>query len=114
MRIKCYCDLYVSDSLKKKQNQILKNLMERKLSNSVYILTLSEGVQNHLEFFSSLLIQQHFYEEKELFIVGLAGDYMAAVDLTAEIALEVMDKTGGTDIRSYILERQKEFDESRG
>ena len=114
MRIKCYCDLYVSDSLKKKQNSVLKNLMERKLSYPVYILTLSGGEQNHLEFFSSLLIQQHFYDEKELFIVGLAGDYMSAADLTAEIAVDVQKCTGGMDIRSYILNRQKEFEESRG
>lgn len=114
MKIKCYCDLYVSDSMKDKQNKVLKNLMERRFSYPFYILTLSGGEQNHLEFFSSVLIQQHYYDDTDLFVVGLAGDYTSAEYLTAEIVQDVLDKTGETDIRSYILERQRQFEESRG
>ena len=50
MRIKCYCDLYVSDGLKRKKNKILKKLMDRTLQPSLYILTLARGEQNHLAY----------------------------------------------------------------
>lgn len=111
MRIKCYCGLYVSEALEKKKNQVLQNLMEGKLSRPVYILTLAGGQQNQLEFFSSLQLLQPYYEEKEVFVVGLAGDYGSAADLTGEIVQEVFERTGGTDVRSYILEKQTAFEE---
>lgn len=113
MKIKCYCNLYMSDALKRRQNQVLKDLMERKVQPGVSVITLSQGKQNHLEFFSALFLQQHFYDEKELFVVGLADGYYDAADLIRQITQEVLDETGGTDIRTYISERQKIFEESR-
>lgn len=113
MRIKCYCDLYVSDSLEKKKNKILKNLMENQLQPSVYVLTLSQGEQNHLEFFSALLLKQHVFDHTELFVVGLANGYDDALYLVEELTQEVLHETGGTDIRGYITARQKEFEKGR-
>ena len=46
MKIKCYCDLYVSESLKNKQNQILEEVMEQRPRPSVYLITLAQGKQN--------------------------------------------------------------------
>lgn len=112
MRIKCYCDLYVSASLESKKNQILKNLMENKLQPAVYVLTLSQGEQNHLEFFSALLLKQHVFEHTDLFVVGIADGYDDAVYLVEEITQEVLDETGGTDIRGYIIEQQRQFDKN--
>ena len=61
MRIKCYCDLYVSDGLKRKKNKIIKKLMERSLQPTLYVLALASGEQNHLEFYPALLLQQLQY-----------------------------------------------------
>lgn len=113
MRIRCYCDLYVSDSLEEKKNKVLKNLMDHKLQPSVYILTLSQGEQNHLEFFSALLLKQHVFDHAELFVVGIADSYDDAVDLVEEITREVLAETGGTNIRGYLTARQKEFEKGR-
>ena len=72
MRIKCYCDLYVSDGLKRKKNKILKKLMDRTLQPSLYILTLARGEQNHWEFYPALLLHQPWYDDAEIFVVGIA------------------------------------------
>ena len=37
----------------------------------------------------------------------------SAVALVGGIVQEVLDRTGGTDLRKYILENQKKFEESR-
>lgn len=111
MQIKCYCDLYVSDGLKRKKNKILKKLMERALQPNLYILTLAQGERNHLEFYPALLLQQTWYDDALIFIVGLAEGYDAAVYLVEEIAGEVLEKTGGTDIRGFLVEQQRRFEE---
>lgn len=111
MRIKCYCDLYVSDGLKRKKNKILKKLMERALQPTLYILALTQGEQNHLEFYPALLLQQPWYDDAEIFVVGIADGYDAAVFLVEEIARQVLEETGGTDIREFLTKRQRRFEE---
>lgn len=111
MRIKCYCDLYVSEGLKRKKNKILKKLMERTLQPTLYILTLAQGEHNHLEFYPALLLQQPWYDDATIFVVGIAEGYDAAVDLVEGIACEVLEETGGTDIRRFLTERQGRFEE---
>lgn len=105
--------MYVSDTLKRRQNKVLNDLMERKVHSGVSVITLAQGKQNHLEFFPALFLQQHFYDEEELFVVGLADGYYDAADLVRQITQEVLDETGGMDIRTYISEHQKIFEESR-
>lgn len=113
MRIKCYCDLYVSDALKKKKNKVLKKLMERAVQPGLYILTLAGAEQNHLEFFPALLLKEPFYEDKEVFVVGIADGYDGAVYLVEDIVQDVLDETKGTDIRRFLMERQKIFEEGQ-
>lgn len=113
MRIKCYCNLYVSDLLVKRKNRVLADLMERKPRPGIYVITLAQGAQNHLEFFSSLVLKQHFYDEKEMFVVGIADGYEDAAEMIRLITQEVLDETGNTDIRGFILKNQKKFEESR-
>lgn len=113
MRVKCFCDLYVSGLLKNKENKVIQNLMEEKLQPMIQVITLARGEQNHLEFFSALLLKQHIYEDQELFVVGLADGYEDALYLVEEIAQDVLEKTNGTDIRGYITARQNEFEKGR-
>lgn len=111
MRIKCYCDLYVSDGLKRKKNKILKKLMDRALQPTLYILALAQEEPNHLEFYPALLLQQPWYDDAEISVVGIADGYDAAVFLVEEITREVLEETGGTDIRGFLVERQRRFEE---
>ena len=61
MRIKCYCNLYVSELMQKQKNQIIKNLMERKLQPGITLITLANNARNHLEYFSSALLKPVSY-----------------------------------------------------
>lgn len=113
MRIKCYCDLYVSDGLQKKKQKVIKKLMDRALQSTLYVLTLAQGEQNHLEFFPAYLLQQPMYDDTLLFVIGIAEGYDAAMYLVEEITQEVLAQTGGTDIRRYLAGRQREFEEGQ-
>lgn len=113
MRIKCYCNLYTGTSVTNKKNQYLLNLMNGSFTHSVHLITLAQGLQNHLEIFASSLLHQHVYDEKEIFIVGIAGEYYEAVELVEKIVQDVLDQTGNTQIRNYIEIQQKVFEEGR-
>lgn len=113
MQVKCYCDLYVSDPLEKKKNKVIRNLMEGRLQPSVYLITLSRGEQNHLEFFSALLLKQPVFDQAELFVIGIANGYDDALYLVEEITQEVLEQTGGTNLRGYITARQEQFEKGR-
>lgn len=113
MRIKCYSNLYVGKSIKKNKLQHILDLMEGNLKHSIYIISLSQGEQNHLEFYAASLLRQDLYKDDEIFVVGLAGKYEEAIELVQSILQEVLNKTNGTDIRNYILRQQKAFEEGR-
>lgn len=113
MRIKCYCELYVSDGLQKKEQKVIRKLMERALQPTLYVLTLAQGEQNHLEFFPAYLLQQPMYDDTLLFVVGIAEGYDSAMYLVEEIMQEVLAQTKGTNIRRYLARRQREFEEGQ-
>lgn len=113
MRIKCYCNLYTGSSVTKEKNQYLLDIMNGILKHSVYIITLAQEKQNHLEFFASSLLRQKIYEEKEIFIVGIARTYDETVDVVTEIVQDVLKSTGQSNVRSYIETEQRLFEEGR-
>lgn len=106
MQITFYCDLYVSKDLEIKKDKVLQKLKANSAQPFVYVITLAQGTQNNLEFYSSLLLKQHIYEDTPLFVVGIAKGYDGALDLIEHIVKEIYERTEDADIRSYIMERQ--------
>ena len=104
MQTKFFCDLYVSEGWEKKKLKLIKKLQKNKLQPSVYVITLSQGKQNHLEYYSSLLLKQHIFDNASLFIVGIANGYDGALSLIERIA------TGEVNLRKFLLDRQEEFE----
>lgn len=106
--MKYYRHLYLSDGLEKKKNKIIRKLRDNKLQYDVYLVTLPETEQNQLEIYNSALFKQPDYPIRELFVVGLAKGYESALELVEEITRTVYNETKGADIRSYILEKERE------
>ena len=103
MQITFYCHLYMNENLKKKEAKIKK-----KLSANNLVIAFSQSPQNQLDFFSSLLLKQHIYENTPLFVVGLADGYDSALELIRQITEEVFAATQSVDIRHYILQKHNE------
>lgn len=106
MQMTFYCDLYVSKDLEIKKEKVLQKLKANSAQPFVYVITLAQGKQNHLEFYSSLLLKQHIYEDTPLFVVGIAKGYDGALHLIEHIVKEIYERTEDVDIRGYIMERQ--------
>jgi len=111
MEMKYYHNLYWSNTFHEIKDEILEKLENGKLQLNKYLVVLTENASNHLEFFDSVILKQEFFGQEELFVIGIADGYPGALDMVEIITQEVYDKTKGTDIRSYLLESQKEFEE---
>lgn len=105
----CYHDLYMSDQVAKEKETILNRIEKNQWQMEIYLITLSKGEQNHLDIFNSVLLIQKTFSKEDLFVVGIARGYEEALNLVEKITQEVYDNTGTTNIRKYILQKQKDF-----
>lgn len=111
--MKFYHDLYVTEELQEKREDIIKKLKKKKCQMNVYVITLTENEANQLEFYDSLSLQQKVFGRHAPFIIGLAKGKSEAFRIVEQITQEVYDNTKGTDIRRYLLQRQREFEERK-
>ena len=103
-----YYQTYFSESLFNKKAKIIRKLKQNKIQPGIYLITLAQGRQNELEFFSTLLLQQIFHPE-DLFVVGVASGYEEALELIEEITDDVYQKTKDAKIREYITQEQDAY-----
>lgn len=109
--MKYYHALYISEELTPKKTEIMEKLKNDKWQVEKYLIVLAKNEKNHLEFFNSVLLIQKSIPKDELFVVGIANGETGALELIEKITQEVYDETNGTNIRNYILQKQKEFEE---
>lgn len=103
-----YKHLYLMKGLEKKKEKIIRKLEENKFQMNIYIITLAQNEENHLEIYDSILLLQPSFPHEDFFVVGIVKGYEDALDLVEEITQEVYNETKGADIRSYILKKEQE------
>ena len=99
-------NLYVSDGIKGREQEIIEQLEKKKFQFRIYLLAFPENEKNQLEIYHSGMLLQNWYREKDVFVVGIAGGYLEALELVRKIAEETVELTGDANIRQYILEQQ--------
>ena len=109
--MKYYHRLYMSEELISKKSEILDKFENDRWQIEKYLIVLAKNETNHLEFFNSVLLIQKSINKDDLFVVGIANGELGAMELIEKITQEVYDETKGTDIRGYILQKQKDFEE---
>ncbi len=110
--MKYYHNLYISDSLSRKKDEIISKLESGKVQLNIYLIVLTQNEKNHLEFFDSAMLQQEIFSKQDLFLVGIAEGYSGALKLIERITRDVYIEKQDVNLRSYIIEKQKEFEES--
>ena len=109
--MKYYHALYMSEELIRKKAEIIEKLEKDKWQMEKYLVVLAKNERNHLEYFHSVLLLQTSISKDDLFVIGIANGELGAMELVEKITQEVYDETKGTDIRSFILQKQKEYEE---
>ncbi len=111
--MKYYHNLYLSDGLKEKKEDIIYKLEHDKIQLNKYVLVLAENENNQLEFYNAALLLQRQWKKKRLFVAGIADGFEEALYLVKKITEEVYDRTQNVNIRAYLLEQQKKFEEGK-
>lgn len=106
MRFHYLKTLYTNDWSERKIKRIKKKLRAQKTMFSLYLITIPEKNTGQLEIYNSLFFKQPILQDiiEDVNVVGFASSYGEALELVKTIVDEVLDKTGGLDIRSYIKE----------
>lgn len=99
-------ELYISEELKGREEEVVEHLEKKEFQFRIYLIALPENEKNQLEIYHSGMLNQEWYQNKDVFVVGLAKGYLQAIELVRKIAEETLEATGGADIRQYILKRQ--------
>ena len=103
-----YKYLYVQEGLEKKKDKIIKKLDKKKLQPNLHVITLASNPENNLDIISGKFLFQPSFPQDDLFVVGIVKSYDDAIAFDERIIQEDYDKTGGTDIRSYILGKEQD------
>ena len=80
-----YKHLYVGESLKKKKNSIKWKLSMNKFLPDVFIVVLSQTV-NEIEFFKALQLKQRYFKRQDFFVVGIASSEEECQEIVVQIA----------------------------
>lgn len=106
--MKWHEDLYAGESVRKKQKKVKWKIMHNAGQLRVYVITLASNRDNLLDIIPSRELLQKHYPKKNLYVVGLAGNYDEALELAGHIVSDVYKATGGFDIRSYVWRKGKQ------
>lgn len=99
-------ELYISEELKGREEEVISHLKKKEFQFRIYLIALPENDRNQLEIYHSGMLNQEWYQDKDVFVVGLAKGYLQALELVRRITEETVKETGDADIRQYILKRQ--------
>lgn len=97
-----YKELYISPALEKKRRKVMWKLRTGRPQPLVYIISLAKN-NDLFEIYHSGMLKQKYYKKKENtpYIIGVAGGYGEAIDLVTRMLQDVLDATGGYDVKAY-------------
>ncbi len=104
-----YENLYLGERFPKKEAKIRRikwKIKHNRCFSNVFLIVLCRYGPNLLEILPAKQLCQKHYPRQGLYVVGLAKGYEDALWTAARIVTEVYEKTGGFEVKRYIL-RQK-------
>jgi hypothetical protein len=105
--MKWYKNLYVSEEAESEKKNIIKSIKKNKLVFFGYVIIIeaknNSGSDGLLTILHSAFFLKNYAKRDEVLIVGIAYSRRDALELAGNIVYEVYQKTGGFDIREYII-----------
>lgn len=94
----CWYDhLYVGEKAKKRQDQILRGIREKRLQPEVYVITPPQNGNNLLEIYPSAMLLLPPYRDEDKKILGIAVTYWEALELVRRMVDDMVHVAGGLE-----------------
>lgn len=101
--MKWYNYLYIGEKAENNSDKIIEDIKHGKPQFDKYVLALPFNESDVLDIYpSNILVQKHFLKS-DLVIVGIADGKKEANNMMQKIIMECFSKTGGFDLRGYIM-----------
>ena len=100
-------NLYAGESIRHKLQKVKWKVAHNAGQLRVYVITLASNEKNLLDIIPARELLQKYYPKRDLYVVGLAGNYKEAVELAGHIVSDVYRKTGGFDVRFHLRQKGK-------
>lgn len=95
--------LYLGESIKEKNLEIIKKKLEKKpLFSSVFLVTLSRNASDQLELYDAKELARSYYKNNPPYIVGIAGNREEAIGLVEKIVRECLQARGDCALKEYL------------
>lgn len=96
-----YKELYLGDSMRGKSLYYQYVIRFTKKITGTYCLMPAKNRQDLLDICHSELLRIPQFYPKDQLVIGLAGSRREACELAGQIVLDVLNKTGSTDVHAY-------------
>jgi hypothetical protein len=97
-----YSSMYLSDSVRARAGQLMKEMEEERFSRRIWVLSIPLCERDQLDIRRASSLAYHGLWETIPMIVGLAGSRMEAVELVQQIARDCMATRGDASLREYL------------
>jgi len=99
-----YSKLYMSDPVRSRAGQLVKEMEEGKFPSGIWVLSIPVGDRDQLDIRKASSLAYHGLWEAVPMIVGLAGSRNEAVELVELITRDCLAVRGDAQLRAYLME----------
>ena len=100
--MKWYKNLYVGESIEHKKKKVIWKIKHNAGMLHTYVITFPSNPDNLLDIIPTTDLMQKAYPKNKLMVIGIAGDYDEALELTRQIVDETYQETGRVDVYNYL------------
>ena len=105
--MKFYPLLYVSPTLEKKKEKIIRKLKINIGLRGVFILTLASNGRDLFDIMDAAYVKQKALRRNLPMIIGIAASHGEALSMAIRIIEEAISETGTVDVKQYLKNQLK-------
>lgn len=102
-----YRNLYFGKNAEKKKDRFAREIDAQIYRGNTWLITLAANPANQLELFSVHQLRFPYIRRSCPMILGIASGYEEALEVFLRIVQDVLEATGGVDIRGYFQRREQ-------
>ena len=95
-----YEDLYVGYNLLDKKRQVIRKIKNGKPQLNKYVITLPQNDYDTLEIYPSNILNQKWYRDSDMVVVGITEGMEEAMDMIQLIIMDCLNDTGEVKVMS--------------
>lgn len=103
--MKWYGNLYLGSGLEGKKENLIRKLESNAGLPGIYLVTLSANERNLFDVFAADVMLQPLMHERCPLIIAMTKGKKAALDIALNLVKETYEKTGGFDVKTYLIQQ---------